>query len=86
MCGCSSSGRAPPCQGGGSEFEPRHPLHFALVAQLDRVTGYEPVGQGFESLTTRQEKTTFVCQGKCGFFELVVTEFSQHWDSLMLIV
>ena len=27
-CGCSSSGRAPPCQGGGSEFEPRHPLHF----------------------------------------------------------
>ena len=27
-CGCSSSGRAPPCQGGGSEFEPRHPLQF----------------------------------------------------------
>ena len=27
-CGCSSSGRAPPCQGGGSEFEPRHPLHM----------------------------------------------------------
>ena len=26
----------------------------ALLAQLDRVTGYEPVGQGFESLTTRQ--------------------------------
>ncbi len=26
ICGCSSSGRAPPCQGGGSEFEPRHPL------------------------------------------------------------
>ena len=25
-CGCSSSGRAPPCQGGGSEFEPRQPL------------------------------------------------------------
>ena len=25
-CGCSSSGRAPPCQGGGSEFEPRSPL------------------------------------------------------------
>ena len=24
--GFSSSGRAPPCQGGGSEFEPRHPL------------------------------------------------------------
>ena len=27
-CGCSSSGRAPPCQGGGSGFEPRHPLHI----------------------------------------------------------
>ncbi len=27
-CGHSSSGRAPPCQGGGSEFEPRCPLHF----------------------------------------------------------
>ena len=26
ICGFSSSGRAPPCQGGGSEFEPRHPL------------------------------------------------------------
>ena len=25
--GRSSSGRAPPCQGGGSEFEPRRPLH-----------------------------------------------------------
>ena len=25
--GFSSSGRAPPCQGGGSEFEPRRPLH-----------------------------------------------------------
>ena len=29
MCGFSSSGRAPPCQGGGSEFEPRNPLHTA---------------------------------------------------------
>ncbi len=27
-----------------------------LVAQLDRVTGYEPVGQGFESLQARQLK------------------------------
>ena len=30
-CGHSSSGRAPPCQGGGSEFEPRRPLHFVEV-------------------------------------------------------
>ena len=29
-CGFSSSGRAPPCQGGGSEFESRNPLHRAL--------------------------------------------------------
>ena len=28
----------------------------ALVAQLDRVTGYEPVGQGFESLRAHQTK------------------------------
>ena len=27
-CECSSSGRAPPCQGGGSEFEPRCPLQL----------------------------------------------------------
>ena len=27
-CGFSSSGRAPPCQGGGSEFDPRNPLHM----------------------------------------------------------
>ena len=27
-CECSSSGRAPPCQGGGSEFEPRHSLQL----------------------------------------------------------
>ncbi len=31
-CGCSSSGRAPPCQGGGSEFEPRHPLQQVRCA------------------------------------------------------
>ena len=31
ICGFSSSGRAPPCQGGGSEFEPRNPLHRPTV-------------------------------------------------------
>ena len=31
---CSSSGRAPPCQGGGSGFEPRHSLHiFGAIAK-----------------------------------------------------
>ena len=27
---------------------------YALLAQLDRVFGYEPKGQGFESLAARQ--------------------------------
>ena len=31
ISGFSSSGRAPPCQGGGSEFEPRNPLHFYMA-------------------------------------------------------
>ena len=29
-------------------------MYNALVAQLDRVTGYEPVGRGFESLLAHQ--------------------------------
>ena len=29
---------------------------FALVAQLDRVFGYEPKGRGFESLTACQDE------------------------------
>ena len=32
-CGFSSSGRAPPCQGGGSEFEPRNPLQYGAIAK-----------------------------------------------------
>ena len=31
----------------------------ALVAQLDRVTGYEPVGRGFESLPAYQKRGMF---------------------------
>ena len=34
VCRCSSSGRAPPCQGGGSEFEPRHLLQKMAVCSL----------------------------------------------------
>ena len=33
-CGFSSSGRAPPCQGGGSEFEPRNPLQALDFSQI----------------------------------------------------
>ncbi len=29
---------------------------YALLAQLDRVFGYEPKGQGFESLAARQKR------------------------------
>ena len=31
----------------------------APVAQLDRVTGYEPVGRGFESLPAYQKRGMF---------------------------
>ena len=30
---------------------------YAPVAQLDRVTGYEPVGRGFESLPAYQKSS-----------------------------
>ena len=40
----------------------------APVAQLDRVTGYEPVGQGFESLPARQEKSHLCLLTKVTFF------------------
>ena len=49
VCGRSSSGRAPPCQGGGSEFEPRRPLHFCgSLAQLGEHLPYKAEGQRFE--------------------------------------
>ena len=41
----------------------------APVAQLDRVTGYEPVGQGFESLQARQGIHKDF--GLCGFFSVL---------------
>ena len=36
-CGFSSSGRAPPCQGGGSEFEPRNPLQNLRTLKISLV-------------------------------------------------
>ena len=33
---------------------------YAPVAQLDRVTGYEPVGRGFESLPAYQIEDTII--------------------------
>ena len=38
---------------------------YALVAQLDRVTDYESVGRGFESLPSHQEKPVHIV---CWFF------------------
>ena len=35
----------------------------AVLAQLDRVPGYEPVGRGFESLTPCQQKSPRLCLG-----------------------
>ena len=46
ICGCSSSGRAPPCQGGGSEFEPRQPLQKQKTCPLDRFFAF---GNGSEA-------------------------------------
>ena len=41
ICGLSSSGRAPPCQGGGSEFEPRSPLQDVLMKDAAQKTPHE---------------------------------------------
>ena len=49
ICGFSSSGRAPPCQGGGSEFEPRKPLHFSRkFSSAGRASALQAEGQRFE--------------------------------------
>ena len=37
-------------------YQMRRKTAFALLAQLDRVTDYESVGQGFESLAAHQIK------------------------------
>ena len=44
-------------------------ITYALLAQLDRVFGYEPKGQGFESLAARQPQF-LVNQGVAVFFIL----------------
>ena len=53
ICGRSSSGRAPPCQGGGSEFEPRRPLHYCgSLAQLGEHLPYKQRVSGSSPLTS----------------------------------
>ena len=61
-CGCSSSGRAPPCQGGGSEFEPRHPL------QTDKERACVPYFIRYRGQVVRQEsaKLSFTRSNRVG--------------------
>ena len=54
MCGRSSSGRAPPCQGGGSEFEPRWPLHLWKFSSAGRASALQAEGQRFEPVNFHQ--------------------------------
>ena len=57
LCGHSSSGRAPPCQGGGSEFEPRCPLQLrnSPYRCASRPAGAESsAGRGIPSLPRRK--------------------------------
>ncbi len=47
QCGSSSVGRAPPCQGGGRESEPRLPLHFlGRHSQVVRRRSAKPLCSG----------------------------------------
>ena len=58
VCGRSSSGRAPPCQGGGSEFEPRRPLHLCgSLAQLGEHLPYKQRVSGSSPLTSTTKTT-----------------------------
>ena len=49
QCGCSSSVERHPCQGGGSEFEPRHPLHIVSSGNLLDAPAFRPVLCGCSS-------------------------------------
>ena len=68
ICGSSSVGRAPPCQGGGRESEPRLPLQFrrcnsmvefqpsklATWVRFPSPAPYAPLAQLVEHLTLNQ--------------------------------
>ncbi len=58
VCGFSSSGRAPPCQGGGSEFEPRNPLQTKKTVRKDRFFCLEPAAAGYPlaALARREQR------------------------------
>ena len=52
-------------------YQMRHKTAFALLAQLDRVTDYESVGQGFESLAAHHKSTMVLIQNHRAFSILV---------------
>ncbi len=54
----------------------RHLLYHAPVAQLDRVLGYEPSGQRFESSRVRHFKLYSIR------FEMVANKINSHNNSI----
>ena len=65
---------------------------YAAVAQLDRVTGYEPVGRGFESLQPYQLvasvislATSFLCSASKTHLALILLLLASEPDSLRWI-
>ena len=49
----------------------------ASLAQLDRVTGYEPVGRGFESLLAHQIRSVILIQSHASFS---MSKNTMLWD------
>ena len=93
ICGFSSFGRAPPCQGGGGGFEPRNPLHFfvkrvAKAARFLHLRGVHPPitprVMGFEtcllmSRIASRGKTRLLCsQRETSFAKTVLNCFVRH--------
>ena len=58
---------------------------YAPVAQLDRVSGYEPEGQGFESLPARQKRSNF-CLPKVTSFFIQAAGLVYHHDAVVYII
>ena len=60
-------------------------IAYALLAQLDRVFGYEPKGQGFESLAARQPQS-LVNQGVAAFFMLDLSAEKTRFSNKFLTI
>ena len=76
-CGRSSSGRAPPCQGGGSEFEPRRPLQKNSGDWLTSVFTYMVTWPSGKAKVCK----TFIHQFKSGrhLHKTVIKKMSQSF-------